>query len=385
MRLQDVVDELAESLGRSVVVNDLAYRPLAASAQGDEIDQVRATSLLQRSTPREYREYLEGLHVNQARQPMTIQLTPFGCKERLAVPIRDDSGPLAILWLITGGLPPLTAGDYTAIEAAGTLLRGILATDSPGEATSRPAVLRRLLSADAPTRRRAFAEAVAKRWVERGPGTVVRAVAVDPLLSTVEREAFGRHLGALRSLGVTYIGECAESLVLVGRDADRKSVDDAVIREARRAGVTVSGIGSAHHDRGDDDLQAAVDQACTAAAIVTALPQLGPGADIGELGAWALLTSVIGDRRQLAMFSPAAHRLCVDGDQLQRTTVETYLDVCGHVREACELLHIHRTTLYYRLENMPDVVRAALDDGMQRSTLHLCLKLLRYWEATGRA
>ncbi|MFB2556656.1 helix-turn-helix domain-containing protein [Herbiconiux liangxiaofengii] len=385
MKLQDVVDELAESIGRSVVVNDLSYRPLAASAQGDEIDQVRATSLLQRSTPHEYREYLEGLHVNQARQPMTIQLTPFGGRERLAVPIRDDSGPLAVLWLITGGLPPLTAGDYTAIEAAGSLLRGILATDSPGEATSRPAVLRRLLSAEPSTRRRAFADAVAKRWIERGAGTVVRAVTVDPQLSTVEREAFGRHLGASRALGAAYLGECGEALVLVGRDGDRGQFEQAVAREAERCGVRVSGIGTAHHDRTDDDLQVAVDQACTAAAIVSALPQLGPGADITELGAWALLTSVIGDRRQLATFSPAAHLLCVEGDELQRTTVETYLDVCGHVREACELLHIHRTTLYYRLENMPDVVRAALDDGMQRSTLHLCLKLLRYWEATGRA
>ncbi|WP_244231612.1 MULTISPECIES: helix-turn-helix domain-containing protein [unclassified Rathayibacter] len=36
--------------------------------------------------------------------------------------------------------------------------------------------------------------------------------------------------------------------------------------------------------------------------------------------------------------------------------------------EACAILHIHRTTLYYRLENLPPAVRAALDDGLQRCT-----------------
>ncbi|PPH49896.1 helix-turn-helix domain-containing protein, partial [Rathayibacter sp. AY1E1] len=38
---------------------------------------------------------------------------------------------------------------------------------------------------------------------------------------------------------------------------------------------------------------------------------------------------------------------------MQRAAGEAYLDVRGSVREACGLLHIHRTTLYYRLDNLP--------------------------------
>ena len=49
---------------------------------------------------------------------------------------------------------------------------------------------------------------------------------------------------------------------------------------------------------------------------------------------------------------------------------------------ACKQLHIHRTTLYYRLENMPASVRDALEDGLKRSTLHLSLKLLRLRDGT---
>jgi hypothetical protein len=64
---------------------------------------------------------------------------------------------------------------------------------------------------------------------------------------------------------------------------------------------------------------------------------------------------------------------------VRRETVETYLDAGCNVVVACERLHIHRTTLYYRLDTMPEVVRDALADGLKRSTLHLSLKLLRLW------
>jgi hypothetical protein len=69
------------------------------------------------------------------------------------------------------------------------------------------------------------------------------------------------------------------------------------------------------------------------------------------------------------------------GDEVQRQTIEAYLDEAGRAPDTCARLHIHRTTLYYRLEHMPSAVREALADGLQRSTLHLALKTARLWEA----
>ena len=113
------------------------------------------------------------------------------------------------------------------------------------------------------------------------------------------------------------------------------------------------------------------------------LPELGLSALADDVGPWLFLADVLVDPERLQWYSPAAHTLIHDPDPIRRHTVEVLLDSANHVRDVCETLHIHRTTLYYRLENMPAVVKEALNDGMQRSALHLALKLARYWESAG--
>jgi len=381
MKVQDIVDELAVALGRSVVINDLNYRAMAASAQGDVIDAIRTESLLQRGTPPRARELIERLHVVQARRPVRVDLREIGGLERLAVPIRDDSGPLGVLWLITERLPPLTPSDYSAIDAAVLLVREELSRHLPhGGGTARAAVMGRLLAADGATARRALSDAVTNRWLERGTDTLVIAVALDPSVGAIERIAFSRHLDARRDRTMFSLGERESTQLFVTPAPEALPVIEHIRKEAANRSLSVRSIGTARLDRHADDLHPAVDQALTAARTVLRLPHLGGVADISELGTWLMLASIPEDTAHLALFSPAAHALCVDGDTVQRTTVETYLDVRSQVKEACELLHIHRTTLYYRLDNMPPIVKTALDDGIARSTLHLCLKLIRSWD-----
>ncbi|MCS5732787.1 helix-turn-helix domain-containing protein [Herbiconiux daphne] len=385
MNIQDIVDELATALGRSVVISDLNHRPVAASAQGEVIDEIRLQTLLQRRTPPEARALVEGLRVAEARQPVRVDLEPLGGLERLAIPVRDEAGPLCILWLITGSLPPLTAAHYAALDAALLLVREELSCRLPADDSSaRSAVIGRLLSDDPATAHRAFKDAVTNLWLERGPGTLVVAVMLDSGSGAVERVAFGRQLDARRTQGIFYLGERGVTQLFAVRAADSAAVVEQITTEAAARSLTVRAIGTARHARQADDLRGTVDQAVTAAETVLPLPQFGGVADISELGTWLMLSSIRADGAQVALFSPAAYTLCADGDALQRQTVETYLDVGSQVKHACERLHIHRTTLYYRLENMPPVVKEALNDGVARSTLHLGLKLIRFLETTGR-
>lgn len=385
MTFQDVVDELAVTLGRSVIIGDPRYRLIAASAQGTEIDAIRSTSLLQREASAEYKPFFDSLSLNDAHQPVTVDLGQIGGHERLAVPVRDTQGHLATLWLITGNLPPLRGTDYAAIEAAVSITRDLLVGRSvdrePGTSDD---VMGHMLSADSGERRQAFDEAVARRRIERGAGTVVYAVDLPGSVAVLDRLAFARRLTSMKTTSIAYIGARHEMLLFVGLSSHLAQGETSIRQEALARGLTVTAIGTAHHNRLAADLAEAAEQAVMAAGIVAAVPELGEHADIGSLGPWALLASVVGDRSQLAVFSPAAHALCTDGDAAQRMTVEAYLDGAGHVSNVCEQLHIHRATLYYRLERMPVVVKEALDDGLQRSALHLCLKLIRLWEATGR-
>jgi hypothetical protein len=353
MNLQDVIDELAEALGRTVVIEGASRGVLASSA------------------------------TTASRRPA---VAPVDVCPDCAFPIQDPRGRLGVLRLAHGRSARsahLTPAQYSLVDGAVDAVRRILGSSSrAGGGARRADVLAGLRSTDGESRRSCFAEAVDRRWLRRDSRTVVRAVRLGSSAGPLQRRTLARRIDASPSSGLMFVGEQGGALVFVSVEApDLSPTDesDALLRaEARKSGLTVHAIGSARHDRRDDDLRATAERAALASTIVGSLPNGRGRGDIADLGAWVLLASVSADSSQLATLSPAAAALLERGDETQRRTVEAYLDVRGSVREACELLHIHRTTLYYRLENLPDAVRDALDDGLARSTLHLCLKLMRF-------
>ncbi|SER33324.1 PucR family transcriptional regulator [Microlunatus flavus] len=382
MTLQDVADGLANALRRPVLISDRTHRALATSQRYAEPDGMRLVDLLRGPAQAATRRYLDQAGVVGSRQAVRVDLELFGVGERLAAPVRHGDRPVATVWLPTTDLPALTSLDYSSIDAAVSITRDLLMPPGP---TDDATVSRTsgLLHENHEIRRRTFAGAVAEGWLARGEQTVVWALDLEPS-SPVQRLALGRHFTGTRTPRLRFLLERDEHLLFVSTRWPRSAVDEALRDEAHRRSLVVRALGSAQHDGVDDDLAAAAGQAVAAAALVRRIPHRPGTADISELGVWLMLSSVVADRAQLARFSPAADVLWSSGDSLQRETVETYLDVRGQAKDACQRLHVHRTTLYYRLDHLPEVVRDALADGMQRSALHLCLKLIRLWEATDR-
>lgn len=386
MNLQDVVDELAESLGRSVVIDDLRYRPIVASAQGEDIDDLRARALLQRLTPAPERAHLESLGVNQARRPMTVDLGRFGARERVVIPIWRDDEPLALLWLITGGREPLQAPDFRVIEAAIEVARPLLARSAAQpDGSERASVFRALLAADPHVRKRALTTAIRGFGVERGRGTAVRALAVGYDTRVIQRAMLGRALEGGGRQRLRFVGEQGSALIFLDLAADAEWTWHDASAPAAQHGVLLRAVGTARLASGEDELLPAAERAIAAATVAEVLPELGRMADADAIGPWLMVADVAAEPDRLAWYSPAAQALIADSDPLRRQTIEAYLDGGGVVREVCERLHIHRTTLYYRLENMPEVVKTALEDGLHRSALHVGLKLAHFWRNAGHA
>jgi DNA-binding PucR family transcriptional regulator len=71
------------------------------------------------------------------------------------------------------------------------------------------------------------------------------------------------------------------------------------------------------------------------------------------------------------------------GPRLRRT-LEVFLDQAGSVPRTAELLHLHRTSLYYRLRQIGEITGADLDDGRVRLVLHQGLRALEVIEGIGR-
>ncbi|PPF77634.1 PucR family transcriptional regulator [Subtercola sp. Z020] len=261
----------------------------------------------------------------------------------------------------------------------------LLSTDAAGEPSSgRELTLARLLHRDRAVRRAAYSEALARRWIDTTGRTVVRALLVAPQVGAERRLVAGRRLAAAAPSHTTFIGDLDGAIYLATRDSfDEKVLDEWMRAESLRLGVPLRALGSAEHRGASGDLLESAEQARVAADLTAALPELQPAQNIDALGGWVLLHAVAADAPRLADISPAAEALARSGDAVQRETIETYLDAGGRTSVACARLHIHRTTLYYRLDNMPALVREALADGLKRSTLHLSLKLMRLREATG--
>lgn len=298
-------------------------------------------------------------------------------------PVTGRAGLLGHVRVLADGGRPLPRGHLDALDAAVALVRAALDDHVLTFSAGRDDVMSDLLADDLTVRSAAFATALDRRWIGSGDGTRIHAVRVDAAMSSVELVAWGRRLSAARDRPFGYLGVDRSTLYLLSAPS-ASSVHQDLSADASNRGIRVLGIGSASPSPGADELREAAQEAARAAELSSIFEEFRPGVDVGELGGWLLLASSNAEPSQLAVMSPAAHALYRDGGESQRRTVETYLDVSGNAVAACELLFIHRTTLYYRLERMPHVVREALADGMKRSTLHLALKLIRMWEATGR-
>jgi hypothetical protein len=382
--LQDLVDELSEVLGRSVMIQDSRFHLIAASAQGDDIDELQMRTLLTRVTPRGACDVMEEAGVIRSRHPMSVDFSGYGAHDRFIVPIWSDDEHLGTIWLIKTGLPSLREDDFRAIDATAIVASSLLQARLRGTARSaRELVFRTLLAGDQSARHEALATAVRSHGITRGPETVVRAVTFGEDAPVIQRAAFCRALETSTRQAMTFIGELDSALLFVGRRHAQENIDALIRSEAERAGVPLKAVGISHLSENETDLLAVAARAVATAAVVEMLPDLGISARSDEVGPWLLLADVLASPERLQWYSPAAYALIHDVDPMRRRTVEVLLDAANHIREACDSLHIHRTTLYYRLENMPDVVKTALDDGMQRSALHLALKLATYWENAG--
>ena len=289
------------------------------------------------------------------------------------VPFGRGAAHLRIVGAMQSELGPF---EWAVIDAAAYLL-----DLGAGLAASRDTVLAGLLDADPRSRRDALGEVRARRWVDgRADDLDVLVIRLDPARE-LAITAFGRHLALTLHGAVHFVGIREGSAVFLAapvRDLDE--LTDAVTRETAVHGVVPRGLGMATCGAVEADIDGAVARATASARLRATLPDQVASVRAEDLGGWALMHAVPRSRSLLHQACPAAFDLLGLDDPTPRETVGAYLDVAGRVPVACERLHIHRTTLYYRLEHLPDAVRAALADGLQRSTLHLALKLLRLWE-----
>jgi GAF domain-containing protein len=384
--LQDLVDGLADELGRSVVVDDPVVRVLCTSRHFGDEDELRIRAVLQRDPgPDAARHVLEQGVARWPGAGIVPARPDLGMRARLCVPLRERGELLGLLMVIDAE-HTLTAAEVGRIEevarsAAALLHRDRLAAD--GDRAERERAVLGLLSGDGAERGRAL-DAVG--WPAGTPAcvTVIDAdrgagpdAAVELALRSVVESAARRHprrtLTAVRQgrATVVHVGAPVDMAELTAQ-ADRMVVAAGRLLDHGR--TVVAGIGSAVQGLGSAWRSFA--HATAAARGCRLLPGLGPVATWDSLGAYGLLLQFPAAALGPGLVPDEVERLLRDerADRLV-ATLRAFLDHGGSIPRTAEALHLHRTSLYYRLGQIEAVTGVELADGRNRLLLHLGLLL----------
>ncbi|MHA3700855.1 PucR family transcriptional regulator [Jatrophihabitans sp. YIM 134969] len=330
--VQEEVEALAARLGCAVLVEDAGHRPLWWSTHGD-VDAVRTTTILQRQAPPAAAALVVRLGLADATGPVrTPALDELAMSERWCTPVRHGRELLGYVW-VQDAAGRVGESDLPALGELADLAGRVLGRTRPsGEERQRrrDGLLARLRAGrDADT---------AARLTELEDLSPDSVVVVNAPLQTG---------GWALPDGISvHVNPAPGAAATSGPPLPLERLGDAVARahqtlQALRAGARLSAptwaaLGSWH-------------------LIVDAPPELQP-ADL-HVGATVLLQQ---PRPDLTV------------------TARALLDHGGDVAAASAELHIHRTTLYYRLDRIEALTGVNLREAGGRDDLNLALRLAAF-------
>ena len=112
-----------------------------------------------------------------------------------------------------------------------------------------------------------------------------------------------------------------------------------------------------------------------AACVAARVPQFGLAADWTGLGVYAAFQHLYLDPSAPERICPGIGALLDQRAATYRQTLRCYLECAAQAQQAAAQLHIHRTTLYWRLARAADLVPLDLRQGEDRLKLHVALTL----------
>jgi sugar diacid utilization regulator len=388
--LRLIVDELAEQLGRSVVVDDALVRQLYASRHFDDADPARMRAMLQHDAGAEVVAYVLGQGIARWSGPGRIPAAPeLNLLPRLCVPLRAHGEFLGMIMVIDADIS-LTDGEIEVIDEAATAIAtqmSALALASDTSRTERAEALRRIVSADSRDR-----ETAAARLRELGlsdrPHLVMTVIEVaSPLHNSaqielalrtaqapIENAARTRGIGAVRGRNADVLQQWLSPVTPDQLREQAQRIRQSLRRALGDASHTVVGVGAAVP--GLSSIRDSHRQAEVALRAAHRLPHLDRIALWTDLGEYAPLLCITDDVPPDSRAAQALRALAAQesGPRL-RDTLRTYLDEAGSAPRTARALHLHRTSLYYRLTQIQEITGMDLESGSDRLALHLQLRL----------
>lgn len=390
--LQTLAEGLAEQLGRTVAIDDPTLALLVHTAQLGPVDRYRTESIMRRRAGAEAEAMSAQVGIAEATHAVRVPPRPdLGMLGRICVPIRSHGLLLGYLWLLEHDEPiedaAITQAEEAAVTAGLIMYRDRLLDDlRRAEERER---LRDLLSDDAKVR--AHATETLSQQDAFGTRTsfiafVAQVTSPEPIpeLPLILEPAVHQVVRRLPPSSCLYLTRADHALLVAARGPGALTESDlarigGLLRAAcadvvaMRGEVTVGRGGTIHTLC---DVPVSYRQARAAIRVAELVSGPTEVADWRALGIYGLLAELpLGELPPDAIPEPVRRLFEVDTSGQLVETLEAYLDHIGDVRAVIEKLHVHRTTLYYRLGRIGQLTGLDLADGQQRLAVHLGIKI----------
>ncbi|MBB5870171.1 hypothetical protein F4553_003550 [Allocatelliglobosispora scoriae] len=373
-RMQQLVDQIADRIGRPVLVEDRRQRVISYSAHVEPFDDVRRDSILRRSTTPEVITFFQSHSIARSRVPIRTPAAPdLGLLPRVCVPVWHAELLLGFVWLIDSTSDPISDAVIGRLgEWVQELALALYRENLLGELAARREAdaFRGLIDPAGEVRAHAVAALVADGYADT---TVTALVAEHPDPAELEHALVATRRWTGQRQALHHAFPTFGVLLLFGAtDRGHGRVGSGAAEVAQQLAAQLGsrvGVGDprptlllAHES---------VNEARQALATADRLPGSAPVARWSELGIYRVLATV-----DLSNAHPGAATLLAA--PVLAETLETYLDLAGDAAATAGRLNLHRTTLYYRLRRIEELTGADLRDGLQRLGLHLSLKSARF-------
>ncbi len=370
--MQSLVDELAAEIGRAVAIDDPEIQLICASRHYGDEDEQRIRSILQREVGLAAARHILMQGAKRWTSPAVIPPNDdLGMQARWCVPMRHRARLLGLLFVIDAHDTLTDAEKSRIAQAAAAIGTHLYASDleDSEQRLARERAVEDLLSSDEVVRRTGLQNLKAEDWLAPAVPLWVTVIRVQNPPDTGPR--YGITVDRTRACLVeTSHHHTAAKQAQVRAEAVIRAVDHLLGAGSR----CVAGIGGPVTEPGE--AWCAHEQAVIAVNAAAADPsqavrlwtELGSGAFLSQIPSHAVSEPLL----------PLPLRRLLDPQQPEWMvdTLRCFLDNAGSTSQTAAALHLHRTSLYYRLDRICEVTGLDLNDGEDRLLLHVGVRLL---------
>ncbi|MCC4908892.1 CdaR family transcriptional regulator [Microbacterium sp. cx-59] len=384
--LLEHVEALANLLQRSVTVDDSDLRLLVYSTHFGDEDPLRIASLLNRRMPPPADEHFIRLGVRSWNDPRYVGASDaIGMSGRYGYPLRAQGELFGFMWVIDDG--SMTELERAAVADTASRLTPILLRRqqrSMSELREREGLVLALVAGD-----RADRVSAVRDLNDQGVLVETSTVSVfvvkntsrtdvqpDPEIIAAMRRALGHALATrLRSTYALAVGR-AESVIVVSWSTmpQRENIEALAGQMAvelkrmlgRDAAHLVVGVGGPQNSA----LRSSVSYEQAVVAAREGAIRSSPVVLWADLGLTSIFAATVVDSLNPEVLPSLLRDLETTQTPETLRVIRVFLDNAGNVVKTAAALHMHRTTVYYRVAKFQESVGLDLEDGLTRLALH---------------